>query len=161
MFRAMLKRFTSSGEVAPPLTSAMKLANDTLNTDMEMWDRVRTTQLPLRRDGPQPSLPESDEERTDFPLADGLLDYFPNALAEVARLSKLTNDKHHPGERLHWERGKSTDHRNKLMRHLVDSGKKDSAGLRHTSAVAWRALALLQEELEAEFDYPKPRNVVQ
>ena len=106
----------------------------------------------------RPSLPENDEERQQFPLADGLLDYFPNALAEVARISKIGGDKHHPGEPLHWERGKSTDHRNKIMRHLIDSGKKDKHGLRHSGGLAWRALALLQEELEAELGCPQPRN---
>jgi hypothetical protein len=106
------------------------------------------------------SLPEDDSERAEFPMADGLLDYFPNALAEVARISKQAGDKHHPGDPLHWERGKSTDHRNKIMRHLVDSGKKDQFGNRHSGGLAWRALALLQEELEKEHGYPTPRNAV-
>lgn len=106
------------------------------------------------------SLPEDDRERGEFPMADGLLDYFPNALAEIARHSKKAGDKHHPGAPLHWERGKSTDHRNKIMRHLVDSGRKDKDGNRHSAGLAWRALALLQEELEAELGYPAPRNAV-
>ena len=106
------------------------------------------------------SLPEDDELRSQYPMADGLLDYFPNALAEIARHSKLAGDKHHPGDPLHWERGKSTDHRNKIMRHLIDSGKKDKDGNRHSTGLAWRALALLQEELEAECGYPAPRNAV-
>lgn len=93
-------------------------------------------------------------------MADGLLDYFPNALAEIARHSKKAGDKHHPGAPLHWERKKSTDHRNKIMRHLVDSGKKDKDGNRHSTGLAWRALALLQEELERECGYPPPRNAV-
>jgi hypothetical protein len=104
------------------------------------------------------SLPEEDELRAEFPIADGLLDYFPNALAEIARHSKLAGDKHHPGEDLHWERSKSTDHRNKIGKHLIDAGKKDKYGNRHSTALAWRALALLQEELEAEFGCPAPRN---
>lgn len=37
------------------------------------------------------------EARKNIPLAEGLLWYFPNALAEVARLSKTGNDKHNPG----------------------------------------------------------------
>lgn len=106
------------------------------------------------------SLPEDAAERANFALADGLLDYFPNALSEVAKISKIAGDKHHPGEKLHWERSKSTDHRNKILRHLIDSGKKDKDGNRHSGALAWRALALLQEELEAEFGYPTPRNAV-
>lgn len=106
------------------------------------------------------SLPDDDSIRGEFPMADGLLDYFPNALAEIARHSKLAGDKHHPGEQLHWERGKSTDHRNKIMRHLVDTGGTDNQGNRHSTGLAWRALALLQEELEREMDFPAPRNAV-
>ena len=49
------------------------------------------------------------------------------------------------------------DHRNKIMRHLCDAGGKDAGGVRHSAYVAWRALALLQEELEAEMGLPLPR----
>lgn len=82
-------------------------------------------------------------------MADGLLYYFPSALAEVARVSKIGNDQHNPGEPMHWARDKSTDHANKIMRHLLDAGELDKDGTRHTAKLAWRALALLQEELEA------------
>lgn len=109
---------------------------------------------------PPLSLPEDDALRGDFLMADGLLDYFPNALAAVARHSKLAGDKHHPGEPVHWERSKSTDHRNKILRHLVDAGdgRVDKDGNLHSVALAWRALALAQEEQEALFGYPPPRN---
>lgn len=92
-------------------------------------------------------------------MADGLLDYFPNALAAVAQLSFLATAQHHPGKPMHWDRSKSADHRNKIIRHLVDTGKKDDKGIRHSAMVAWRALALLQEELEAAEGYPAPRAV--
>jgi hypothetical protein len=103
------------------------------------------------------SLPEEDSQRGKFPMADGLLDYFPNALAEVSLVSFLGNQKHNPGQPMHWARGKSTDHRNKILRHLVDAGKKDSQGVRHSAYVAWRALANLQEELERDEGYPLSR----
>ena len=95
------------------------------------------------------SLPVDSQERKDIPLARGLLDYFPAALAEVARLSMYGNDKHNPGEELHHARGKSTDHADCIMRHLVERGIITEEGFSHTVMVAWRALALLQEELEA------------
>jgi hypothetical protein len=107
---------------------------------------------------PANSLPEDQAMRNNMAMADGLLDYFPNALAAVACHSKLAGDKHHPGEPLHWERGKSMDHRNKIMRHLVDSGGVDQDGNLHSAGLAWRALALLQEELEQLYGYPPPRN---
>lgn len=103
------------------------------------------------------SLPEEADVRNAYPMADGLLDYFPNALAEVSRVSFIGNQQHNPGEPMHWARGKSTDHRNKIMRHLIDAGGKDKHGVRHSAALAWRALALLQEELEREEGVPVSR----
>lgn len=94
--------------------------------------------------------------RKEIPLARGLLDYFPAALAEVAALSKKGNDQHNPGEPMHHARGKSNDHADCVMRHLIDRGTIDVDGTRHSAKVAWRALALLQEELEAE-GAPLPR----
>lgn len=103
------------------------------------------------------SIPEDDALRLEFPMFDGLMAYFPNALAEVSRVSKIGNDQHNPGKPLGWARGKSTDHENKIMRHLVDVGKKDARGVRHAARLAWRALALLQEELERDEGYPLSR----
>jgi hypothetical protein len=104
------------------------------------------------------SLPDDPNKRNDYPMADGLLYYFPNALAEVARVSKIGNDQHNPGQPMHWARGKSTDHANKIIRHLLDAGTMDKDGTRHSAKVAWRALALLQEELEREEGAPLPRS---
>lgn len=96
-------------------------------------------------------MPTGSDDRKGVPMATGLLDYFPGALAEVAKVSKAGNDKHNPGEPLHWSRGKSADHADTIMRHLADRGLIDPEdGLRHSAKVAWRALALLQEELERE-----------
>jgi hypothetical protein len=97
------------------------------------------------------TLPTDSADRKAVPIASGVLDYFPAALVEVARVSKAGNDKHNPGEPLHHARGKSTDHADSLLRHLVDRGKVDEeTGQRHSAEVAWRALALLQQELEDE-----------
>lgn len=96
------------------------------------------------------TLPTDSQERKDTPIARGFLDYFPDACAAVARVSKLGNDKHNPGEEMHHARGKSTDHADCIVRHLMDRGTIDEEdGTRHSAKVAWRALALLQEELEA------------
>ncbi len=103
------------------------------------------------------SLPDDDAVRGEFPMFDGLLAYFPNALAEVSRVSKIGNDQHNPGQPMHWDRSKSTDHENKILRHLVDVGKFDGRGVRHSARLAWRALALLQEELEREEKLPPSR----
>lgn len=94
--------------------------------------------------------------RKTYPMARGLLDYFPDALAEVARLSHQGNEKHNPGEEMHHARGKSMDHADCIMRHLVGRGGFDG-DTRESAALAWRALALLQAELEAEYGLPLPR----
>lgn len=103
------------------------------------------------------SLPDDAQERLKFPMAAGLLDYFPNALAEVSFLSFMATQQHHPDAGMHWDRSKSLEHRDKIMRHLVDTGKVDDKGLRHSAMVAWRALALLQEELERDLGLPPSR----
>ena len=81
-------------------------------------------------------------------MARGLLDYFPLALAEVSKASAAGNDQHHREQPLHWDRRRSTDHADCLMRHLADRGTIDVDGQRHSAKVAWRALALLELELE-------------
>ena len=88
------------------------------------------------------------KQRKATPITTGVLDYFPLAIAEIARVSKAGNDQHNPGQPLHWAREKSTDHADCIVRHLLDRGTLDSDGQRHTAKVAWRALALLQVELE-------------
>ena len=96
------------------------------------------------------------EYRKSFPMAEGLLDYFPDALAAVSEVSYHGNQKHNPGQPMHHARGKSMDHANCIARHLVERGGFDGP-IRHSAALAWRALALLQEELEAEYALPLPR----
>lgn len=102
-------------------------------------------------------LPEDSEARKGYPICTGVLDYFPAAIAYVAKISKLGNDKHNPGEPLHWARGKSMDHADCVVRHLIDRGTKDENGIWHDGYEAWRALAQLQELLEREEGAPKPR----
>lgn len=100
---------------------------------------------------PASTLPSESAARKAIPITTGVLDYFPDALVEVARVSKAGNDKHNPGQPLHHARSKSTDHADSLVRHMLDRGKIDGdTGCRHSAEVAWRALAMLQEELEAE-----------
>lgn len=101
-------------------------------------------------------LETSSEERKRMPMATGLLDYFPDALAEVAKVSYLGNEKHNPGQPLHHSRGKSMDHADCIIRHLAGRGGFDG-DMRESAALAWRALALLQEELEKEYGFPMPR----
>jgi hypothetical protein len=88
------------------------------------------------------------EDRKQRPLFSGVLRYFPDALLEVAHCSYVGNEQHSPGEPLHWAKEKSTDEADALVRHLLEAGTFDEDGIRHSAKVAWRALALLQRELE-------------
>lgn len=87
--------------------------------------------------------------RKERPVARGVLDYFPDAIMAVAELSRIGNEQHNPGQPMHWAREKSTDHADCIVRHLIDRDTVDTDGVRHSAKVAWRALALLQTELEA------------
>jgi hypothetical protein len=94
-------------------------------------------------------LPQDPKIRKSLPIATGVLGYFPLAVAYVALVSKVGNDQHNPGQPMHWARGKSTDHPDCIVRHLIGRGTVDVDKLRHSGKLAWRALANLQEELEA------------
>lgn len=93
-----------------------------------------------------PILPIDSEDRKKIPLFSGVLNYFPLALAAVARVSKRGNDKHNPGQPLHWSRNKSTDHEDCIARHLVDVDTLDAqtGEYEDAQAMAWRALAKLE-----------------
>lgn len=95
------------------------------------------------------ALPSDALARKHIPLATGLVDYFPSALVAVAALSAKGNDQHNPGTPLHWDRSKSGDEADALFRHFLQRGTTDNDGVLHTTKVAWRALAMLQKELEA------------
>lgn len=118
---------------------------------------------PVVSGAPKRALPSDSAARKEYPMCAGLLDYFPDACAEVAHISYLGNQKHNPGEPLHWARGKSIsmDHADCILRHLTERGTHDSEGLRHAAQLAWRALALLQEELEAEKGFSCPRGATE
>lgn len=115
-----------------------------IQTGLKSLNGIRRTTLPL-----------DSNERKEYPLYRGLLRYFPAALAGVARVSKIGNDKHNPGEPLHHARGKSSDHADCIIRHLTDLSEdfgkgvgRDENGTPQVLYAAWRALALAQEWLE-------------
>ena len=112
----------------------------------------------------QLTLPIDSNERKGVPMAGGCRDYFPAALAGVARWSKQGNDKHNPGEPLHHARGKSMDHEECIERHSMDLAdvlaaldrlplgvpqeQRDElirAALDEYDARSWRSLAASQE----------------
>jgi hypothetical protein len=100
---------------------------------------------------PALSLESGDKQfRKDRPIARGVLAYFPDALAEVANVSRVANEQHNPGQPMHWSYGKSMDHGDCILRHQIDFSEVDDDGLLHAAKVAWRALAQLQTLLEQQ-----------
>jgi hypothetical protein len=86
-------------------------------------------------------LPTEAKQRKAIPVYSGVIKYFPDALVAIAQLSQRGNDQHNPGTALHWDRAKSGDELDALMRHLIEED---------WVAVAWRALANLQKQIEAK-----------
>jgi hypothetical protein len=96
------------------------------------------------------TLPTDRDARKAMPIYRGVLKYFPDALAEVAAVSLIGNAQHHADKPIHWDKSKSSDEGDALIRHLLEAGTRDTDGARHSAKVAWRALALLQREIDAE-----------
>ena len=113
-----------------------------LRRDIAMAQEIGKTMCEDTHPG---GLPADSQERKTYPLYSGLMCYFPRALAAVAHHSFVNNDKHNPGEPLHWAREKSADHPDALMRHVVEGD---------WLSAAWRALAQLELSLEAQQQKP-------
>jgi hypothetical protein len=94
------------------------------------------------------TLPTDSEERKNAPVYSGFMSYFPDAIAEVARLSAASNEKHNGNDPLHWSRDKSDDHADCGARHMLELGTMDDDGFFHDVKWAWRAMANLQVLLE-------------
>ncbi|SRR5712692_2841140 len=122
--------------------------NQFLDDGVEFGKRETGCRNPGEIDGENRSM--DAKTRKNLPVTSGVLDYFPDALLAIAEVSRVGNEQHNPGQPLHWAKEKSTDEADALLRHLIDRGTLDSDGMRHTAKVAWRALALLQREIEED-----------
>ena len=99
------------------------------------------------------SLPTDAATRKGVPVYSGFIKYFPLAIAAVAELSRIGNDQHNPGKPLHWDRSKSGDETDALMRHILDMAEQgemavDADDVLHATKTAWRSMANLQKLLE-------------
>ena len=98
-------------------------------------------------------LTSNAQERKQTPIYSGVVSYFPDALAAVARVSFKGNNQHNPGEPLHWAREKSTDQMDAAMRHQFDYASgitRDTDGEYHLAKAIWRLSAQLQLDIEHE-----------
>ena len=101
-------------------------------------------------------LPSDSAARKQRPIVTGFLDYFPAAAAGVAFVSWAGNQKHNPGQPLHWARGKSADQEDCIGRHILERGGVEYLEtadaiyeIPHELALAWRAMANAQLAAEA------------
>lgn len=101
------------------------------------------------------TLPTDPKARKAIPVYSGFVKYFPRAICAVAELSRIGNDQHNPGKPLGWDRSKSGDEKDALMRHLIDQTidgdqEADTDGVLHATKKAWRAMADLEKILEQQ-----------
>lgn len=89
-------------------------------------------------------------DRKNEPVHSGVVAYFPRAVRAISRVSKRGNDKHNPGQPVHWSKDKSTDHPDCAARHALTPYEIDpETGELHLAHKAWRTLAWLETVLEA------------
>ena len=99
------------------------------------------------------TLPVDPKARKDIPVYSGFIKYFPRAICAVAELSRIGNDQHNPGKAIHWDRSKSCDEKDSMMRHMIDDAMDipvDTDNVLHATKMAWRAMANLEKALEAQ-----------
>jgi hypothetical protein len=96
------------------------------------------------------SLPTDAAARKAVPIYSGFIRYFPRAIAAVAHLSHVGNQQHNPGQPLHWDRSKSGDELDALMRHLMEADGVDADGVPHIVKCCWRSMAAAEKYLEKQ-----------
>ena len=90
------------------------------------------------------TLPSDAQERKAIPVYTGIIKYFPDAIVEISKVSLKGGIQHGlTPETLHWDRSKSGDELDAMMRHLIDED---------WAQVAWRALENLQKQIERSRD---------
>jgi hypothetical protein len=95
-----------------------------------------------------PLLPTDPKERKKLPIGTGVLDYFPLTMAEISKASIAGNKQHVPGTPLHWDRSKSQDDGDAMIRHYIDRYEIDEDGVAECGKMAWRACAVSEKILE-------------
>ena len=93
----------------------------------------------------------TSEERKNCPVGQIIQNYWPDAFMLLAYHCKVGNDKHNPGQPLHWAREKSKDHEDCIARHLIGAGGRDADGLRHSVGLFFRAACVVQLEIEKAY----------
>ena len=110
-------------------------------TTMEGYQKAIEQHHSLEPTHTASGLPTDAKERKAIPVYTGFINYFPKAIAAVAKISLVGGVQHgQTAETLHWDRSKSGDELDAMMRHILDGDWEQ---------VAWRAMANLEKKLEA------------
>ena len=122
-----------------------------MNSLQKLLEITETFNRELERSKQEEEVKDKEKNgRKGMPVYSGVLTYFPDALKEVAKCSLAGQKQHNQGDKLYWDKNKSFDNEDALVRHLIDHSKNpvDDDGILHLAKVAWRALASLQIYLE-------------
>ena len=122
-----------------------------MNSLQKLLEITETFNRELERSKQEEEVKDKEKNgRKGMPVYSGVLTYFPDALKEVAKCSLAGQKQHNQGDKLYWDKNKSFDNEDALVRHLIDHSKNpvDEDGVLHLAKVAWRALASLQIYLE-------------
>lgn len=123
--------------------------SDSVKKYKEMWGKSDVTyevEPTSTHDFKEPINP-----RKNYPMYSGLLKYFPNALREVSHCSWVGQQQHNPDKPLAWDRSKSGDELDAMLRHLTDHAKGieiDEDGVYHLVKCSWRILGMTEKFLE-------------
>jgi hypothetical protein len=122
-----------------PLEARLDGHLDGLSEGVAERNAERNAWIKRQADEAVPAPKSESSKRKDAPVFSGFLRYFPLAIREAARLSKL---------------GKSSDHGDCLVRHQLEFDQFDPSypgeDVYHAVAVFWRAGAQLETLLEAK-----------
>jgi hypothetical protein len=159
---ADLERAKSSNDAALPIDTPARAelesraaAPGMATHALDLSGPIGPTHAPPLKNPPFVPLSLADsKQRKMMPVVSGVLDYFPDAIAAVSYISYLGNQKHNPGQDLHWARGKSDDHIDCLGRHLLRRDCTDQDDIMEFAEMVWRAMAALQLHIEHKFKLP-------
>ena len=102
------------------------------------------------------SLPTDSKARKNIPVYRGFIKCFPDAIAAVAQLTGVATKQHHPDGGVYWDKTKSTDELDALLRHMLDDVmeplSRDAEGVLHAVKIAWRGMANLQRLSDSGVD---------
>ena len=119
---------------------------DKVTSDWKQTAAKAASNVSQINEGYQPvkkyKLPTDAQTRKTIPAYTGFVKYFPRAITEVSRISMIGGIQHgQTPQTLHWDRAKSGDELDAMMRHIIDED---------WAQVAWWAMANLEKYLERE-----------